>query len=172
MFDICVFAGSGGVLGPRGGLHITLFGGQEFARAPAVRQVLAQRRRSEGEGQPGHHFFLTLFGATSIAWPTITDEYLALVEALRSGALTLADWDRHITTIGLPHVHALTLFGGFDAHEIPEEDKEVDSLALQRHLGHIPDQVAEMLMHAIGRDGLQRLEVVRQAAAAALNRRS
>jgi hypothetical protein len=101
-----------------------------------------------------------------VRWPTLAQEYLALHEALRTRALTLAEWDRQLaqpTTSDTLQLHSFTLFGAFDGDGVPGEDEEVDDLSMQRHLGHIPDEAVEVLMRAIGQPGPQRLAAVRQA---------
>jgi hypothetical protein len=58
------------------------------------------------------------------------------------------------------------MFGGFDERAIPSEDDEVDSLALQRQLGNIPDPAVQVLQYGIGQHGAERTATLRRAAAA------
>lgn len=171
MASLCAFGGFNGDLSLDGGVQITLFGGSELRRPPAARQVALLRRRPAGADEHTHHYFLTVFGSCELKWPTMAQEFLALREALRSGACTLDDWDRLVGTAlagGPLRIHALTLMAGFDAHELPAEDAELDDLSLQRHFGHVPEEAVDLLMQGIGQPAPQRLAIVRQAIATAL----
>ena len=63
-------------------------------------------------------------------------------------------------------ISSFTLMGGFSECELPSEDEEVDSLALQRHLGHIPESAGQILQYGIGRRGAERFATLRRALAA------
>jgi hypothetical protein len=168
MAHFCMFGGNEGVLSADGSVYITVFGGSDLRRLPLARQIAERRLRG---GAAAESFFFTLFGGTSLIWPTLAEEYLALRDAVRSGTLSLTEWDQCVGRgdgHGPIQTHSLTLFGGFEADTLPGEDKELDDLTLQRHLGHIPEPAVQTLMLAIGQRGAQRLAAVRHAAAMAL----
>jgi hypothetical protein len=109
--------------------------------------------------------------STELKWPTLAEEYLALVQALRSGALSLESWDRAIacTDSGATlRTASFTVFGSLETDHLPSEDEELDDLSLQRHGGHIPEAAMDHLMLAVGHGGEPRLAAVRQAAATTL----
>ena len=169
MIHFCIFGGREGQLSPGRNIYITLFGGTVFRRPAMAHQLV------KGAQNPGGHgtfcFFFTAFGATEIKWPTLAEEYLALLEAVRGGALTLGEWDRASaqSSSGAPrHTASFTIFGGLDTDALPNEDEELDDLGLQRHAGRVPEVALESLMLAVGHGGAQRLAAVRQAVAATL----
>lgn len=169
MVHFCVFGGRGGQLSGGRSIYVTLFGGSEFKR-PALARTLADPGDHEGDTTT-FYFFLTAFGATSIKWPTLAEEYLALVEGLRAGALTLASWDRRFARAASDSTArsaSFTIFGAFETDELPTDEEELDDLSLQRHAGRLPELALEHLMLAIGHGGEQRIAAVRQAAAATL----
>ncbi len=173
MARFCVFGSHQGLLPSEGGVYVTIFGGSELKRSPIAGQLADRQHQTPAKrNSPRSAFFFTLFGNTTIIWPTLAEEYLALRDALRAGVLTLADWDRLIGRGGgdsSPDITSFSLFAGFESDKVPTEDKELDELSLQRHLGQIPDQAADVLMLAIGQTGPQRMASVRQAAATALS---
>jgi hypothetical protein len=171
MAHFSMFGGNNGVLGPGGDFYITIFGGSDLKRPPMAAQLAGARAGSAGQGENAY-FFLTLFGGTTVSWPTLAEEYLALHDALRAGTIALEDWDRFVTRprlAGPARTHCLTLFGSFEGDALPREEKELDDLSLQRHLGLIPETAVQLLMLAIGQGGTQRLAAVRHAVAAALS---
>ncbi len=168
MAHFCMFAGHEGVLSADGGVYITVFGGSDLRRPPLARHIAERRPRGNA---PSESFFLTFCGGTSLIWPTLAEEFLALRNAVRGGTLSLAEWDQWVGRgdgQGPLHTHSLTLFGSFEADTLPAEDKELDDLTLQQHLGHIPEVAVQTLMLAIGQRGAQRLSAVRHAVATAL----
>lgn len=168
----CIFGGQDGLLSPTESVYITVFGGAELHRPSAARQMIHLRRLPAHLQRPQRYFFLTLFGGTEVSWPTLAEEYLALRDALRSGELTLEQWDQIMGSggvDGLAQMHSLTLFGGFEADQLPSEEKELDALSLQMHLGQVAEDPMNTLMLAIGQRGAGRLAAVRHAAAAALS---
>jgi hypothetical protein len=170
MVHFCVFGGREGQLGVGRNVYITLFGGSEFKR-PAMARRLIDRPRDSDDDAP-FYFFFTAFGSTSIKWPTLVEEYLALMESLRAGSLTLERWDRSVARSsdwGTMHTASFTIFGGLETDELPSEEDELDDLSLQRHAGQIPPQAVEFLMLAVGQAGAQRLAAVRQAVAATVS---
>lgn len=42
-------------------------------------------------------------------------------------------------------VGSFTLMGGFSENTFPTEDREIDGLAIQRHLGNASDRATEVL---------------------------
>lgn len=164
MPQLCMFGGHCGTLGTTADLVVTICGGAELSR-PTVAQRVSELRRRGGLGDQRSYVVITLFGGTSLKWPTLTAEYLALRDALRAGEFTVEDWDRAVAmgagaTI---RVNSLTLFAGLNADELPGEDAEVEALATQRHLGQLPDRALDLLTLGIGQSGPQRLAVVRRA---------
>jgi hypothetical protein len=149
-----------------GAVYITIFAGTNLLRPPTAQLVVEQRETPEPVTE-GQHYFLTIFGGAVIRWPTLTREFIALTELLRSGRLTIDDWDRYAAIADTPRgmrIHTLNLFGAFNGQEIPSENAEIDDLTLQRHLGYVSEAAAEMIMPAIGQTGGSRLTAVRQAA--------
>jgi hypothetical protein len=168
MVQFSMFGGYEGVLDADGRTYITIFAGTELTRPPFASRVAALVRRGQHDLRPPRGFMLTIFGGAEIKWPTLAEEFLALRDALRTGTLTMEDWDRAITQTsdeGLFHPASFTLFGALSVDEAPEEDKELDGMALQRHQGEIPDDAVQELLLAIGQTGVQRLAAVRQAVA-------
>lgn len=171
MARFCMFGGHEGQLLPTESVHVTLFGGAEWRRGPAAAQVVQRRR---GEGKPDDqtdYIFITVCGSSEVKWPTLAEEYLALLDAVRTGAISLTDWDAHFGRGSgdlSPRTHAFTLFGGFEGDALPNEDKELDDLSVQQHLGYIPESAMRALVPAIGQRGVTRLAAVRQAVALTL----
>jgi hypothetical protein len=167
MVRFTIFSGHEGSLGPDGDIYITVFAGSDLERPPLATLAARTRGQPNPDYPAARYTFFTLFGGVEVRWPTIAQEFLALRDALRSGALTLADWDgfvaRHGQAGGL-RVNAFTLFGGCNGDGVPSEDKELDDLALHRHLGHLTDAALQTLLPAIGQKGALRLAVLRQAA--------
>ena len=167
MPHLAMFGSHSGQLLPGRDIFFTVFGGSDLRRLPVATQLAHLRQRAGEERNGSHYIFLTLFGGTTILWPTLAEEYSALRDALRFGSVSLDDWDRLVARpggAGPLRVNSLTLFGSFDGDLLPREDKELDDLTLQRHLGHIPEPAVQMLMLAIGQTGAQRLAAVRLAA--------
>lgn len=191
MPHFCLFAGSEAIMDPGGSVAITLFGGMTLKKPPLAHVLVEQTMRrsaparrtfgaDDHDPQPfirinsgawSGNFVFTVFGGTEVRWPTLAEEFLALKEAVSGGLLTLADWDRalgrggaHITRIG-----SFTVCAGLEAYKLPPEDKEIDDLALQRHLGHIPPRVMDMLILGVGQLGVPRFATVRRAVAESLN---
>ena len=104
-------------------------------------------------------------GATEINAPTLAEEFIDLQELLRSGELRMDDWERHAADAGRSDVSisSFTLMAGFSECELPSENEEVDSLALHRHLGNIPESAGAVLQHGIGQRGAERRATLRRA---------
>lgn len=172
MVRICMFGGQGGTLTySRYKVYITIFGGCEIKRGSIASQVVSMRSRSAFGGPPRVAFFVTLFGGTEIQWPTLVEEYLELMDVLRTGAIDLEEWSRvaaQIVSDEQFNIGTLTLFGSCDTSAAVGEDEELDRLALASQLGQIPETAREILMTGVGQHGSARINAVRQAAAATL----
>jgi hypothetical protein len=167
MFQVCMFGGYEGRLGPSKRVLLTMFGACELHRPTLARRLLAERSRSQ-EVRPTSRrpIVITLFGSSEIKLPTLAEEFLDLREAVRSGALTPQVLDRYLADVAVADegaVFSLTLFGACSEAGLPEEDEEVDSLALQRHLGNISEAEVQFLQYGVGQDEAQRRAVLRQA---------
>jgi hypothetical protein len=168
MFQFCMFGGHDGSLAdePRK-IYITLFGGSELRVGTLASQIAAARNG----GYERRYFFFTMCGGTSLKLPTLSEEFNDLMDALRIGVLNLDEWDRiagQIAAHNRIYIGSFTLFGGFDGAELPNEDVELDRLALSFQLGQINDAARKVLMSGIGQSGPQRAATVRQAVAAGL----
>ncbi len=170
MLHLCLFGGHGGQLSNERRIYLTMFGGCDLRWPTLAKQLIEFIQRGTGQPRPFGHVFITLFGGTDITAPTLAQEYLDLQSALRSGQVSLADWDRNIVRLGdsAQRGASLTLFGGYSGDELPSEDQELDELALNRHLGYLNDETSELLMRGVGQRGSSRAAVVRQAVATAL----
>ena len=170
MLQVCIFGSYEGRLRANKRCFFTLFGAAELRRSTLARRILtgqAQDRTAPHSRQ--RHIVITLFGSTEIKAPTLAEEFLDLQEAVRSGALSLHAWDQFTADLARSDedtLFSLTLFGGFEETGLPGEDEEVDSLALQRHLGNINDSAVQILQMGVGQDDAHRRAVVRQAIAA------
>ncbi len=166
MIQVTIFSGHEGRLRFDKYFYLTLFAGCEMIRPTVARQLLASRK-SKGDGlSPARTpFFLTVFGGASIKSPTLVEEFIELREMLAAGLLSMDDWDRAMGDISGAdgNVASFTLFGGFDECELPSLDEEVDSLAVQRHLGAISESAGQTLQYAIGQKGSERRSAVRRA---------
>jgi hypothetical protein len=166
MIHITVFSGHDGQLQPDKRFYLTLFGGCDLVRPTVARQLLHERQAAQSGRPPIHPpFFLTIFGGVDIKYPTLTEEFLDLREMLNSGLLTMEDWDRSMAQLGRTgtSVASFTLFGGFGECELPSEEEEVDSLAVQRHLGNISESAGRVLQYGIGQRGSERVAALRRA---------
>ncbi len=159
MIQVCIMGAQEGRMRPEKKIYVTLMGACELVRPTLARQILAQRSRSsKGENRPHTQFFLTLMGATVIKVPTLAEEFIDLREMIASGSLTPEDWSRSIADLGSSaiSVASFTLMAGFSEDEVPTENEEVDSLAVQRHLGNISDSAGEILQYGIGQRNAER----------------
>ena len=166
MIQFCVMSAHEGRLGSEKKIYITFMAGCGLVRPTYARQLLAQRRNAQ-DGQPQRRgqFFLTIMGATEIASPTLAEEFLDLRELIKTGALTPEDWDRGLVQAGQPDVtiSSFTLMAGFSEIELPSENAEADALALQQHLGSIPENVGQVLQLGVGQQEAERRATVRRA---------
>jgi hypothetical protein len=167
-----MFGGYDGRLRANKRIFLTMFGACELHRPTWARQLLSERARGKGEPERRRHAAITLFGATEIKAPTLAEEFTDLQEAIRSGVLAREDLARFTAGLGDDDggaIFSLTLFGAFDEVSLPSEDEEVDSLALQQHLGNISDSAARVLQLGVGQSDAHRRAVVQQAVAANAN---
>jgi hypothetical protein len=186
MIKVTIFGGHEGRLNFDTQFYFTLFGNCEVVRPTLARQLVALRQ-AEREGRPpdggpsddwhgrtraryrhsmrGSPFFFTMFGGTEIKSPTLAEEFVDLREAMDSKMLTAEDCERLIANVGLSEgsLGSFTLFGAFEEGKAPAEDKEVDSLAVQRHLGNVSEQAGRVLQLGIGQSEGERRAVLRQA---------
>lgn len=171
MFQVCMFGAYEGRLAASKRVVLTMFGACELHRPTLARRLLAKSARAN-EVKPARYrpFVITLFGSAEIRLPTLAEEFLDLREAIRSGAVSPQALDHFLVDLSAEDdgaVFTLTLFGACDEAGLPGEDEEVDSLALQRHLGNISDNEAQILQCGVGQEEAQRRAVLRQAIAGA-----
>lgn len=165
MIQFCIMGGQEAVLQPESKIYITFMGGCELRRETLARRILSQRQRQR-DGRPvPRQFFLTIMGGTDIQSPTLAEEFIDLQQLLRSGQLSMEDWDRAMAELGRLDVSigSFTLMGGFSECELPSENQEIDSLALQRHMGNITRQASDVLQHGIGKRDSERHATLRRA---------
>ncbi len=166
MIKVTIFSGHSGRLRADQSFYLTLFGGFELVRPTIARQLLAQRQADRDHRSSGRRpFFLTIFGSGSIKSPTLTEEFIDLHEMLRSNLMTMEDWERAIADLDRFDigVASFTIFGGFEESKLPSEAEEIDSLAVQRHLGNISESAGQVLQCCIGQHGAERRATVRRA---------
>ena len=184
MIQVTIFSGREGPLRYDNTFYLTLFGACEMTKPTLARHLMIAQQRVQPEPEPVRGdawgtmakamrqearnqkpFFLTVFGAVSIKNPTLAEELVDLQELIRSGELSLEEWDRAMLT--LSHLgsscSSFTLFAGFDESELPSEDEEVNSLAMQCHLGNISDSSREVLQAGIGLKESDRRAVLHRA---------
>lgn len=167
MIHFCVFGGHDGQLSPDKKFYVTICGACELKRPTLAKQIIEMRRRAEaGLPQPSSHFFVTIFGYTGIVSPTLAEEYLDYKDAIASHMLTPEEW--HAAVVRLSgdegmRIDSFTLCGAFAANELPGENEEIEGLALNRHLGHIPENAGTMLEMAVGQGGSQRASLIGRA---------
>lgn len=166
MIQVTIFSGRSGELRLDNSVYLTLFGGFELTRPTIARQILARRRADHQGHRPSPRpFFLTIFGGGSIKCPTLAAEFIDLRETITGGLHDMADWERamgDLDRIG-PIFGSFTLFGGIDESGLPSEEQEIDSLAVQRHLGNIPESAGQVLQYGIGQGGIERTATIRRA---------
>lgn len=190
MLQVTIFGGREGRLRNDGTIYLTLFGACELYRPTLARQLVTLRQSqasgsdwnahggSEGgpEDWTGSRragrglkkpFFLTLFGSTEIKSPTLAEELADLQEMIRSGELTLVDWERSVAAIGMNDMSysSFTMFGAFEECTLPSENEEVESLAVQCHVGNISDSARQVLQTGIGQRASERRAVLHRALA-------
>jgi hypothetical protein len=171
MIHFSLFGGQDAILGPGMHFYVNVFGGSTLIRPPLAARVIELRNDPSGVVSAGRYLFFSLFGSVTVKWPTLAEEYLSLLEALRTNCFRIEDWDRALVRHGDGGLRSssIAIFGGFDANAVPTEDEELDALSLQRHAGGISDRAADQLLLAIGSVGTQRLAAVRQTAGMTLS---
>lgn len=172
MLHACIMSGHEGSLDSEQRVYLTLMAGLDL-RAPTIaRQIVAKLSKQE---KPRVHAvrqtFLTLMGGVSIQVPTMTEEFLDFRDLMQSGKISLGDWDQHASDAPRSDVQIVTftVMGGFSEAEFPSDDTEVDALAIQRHLGNVPESVGEILKLGIGQRSGERRGILRRAIAEWLN---
>jgi len=166
MIQFCIMSGYEGRVRAERKLYVTLMGGCELKRATVARQILSQRlNEREGKTHPPRQFFLTIMGGVAIRCPTLAEEFIDLREMINSGALSMDDWDRAIADLGRSDVSiaSFTFMGGFSENALPEEEEEIESLAVQRHLGTISDSAGQVLQFGVGQRDAERRATLRRA---------
>lgn len=165
MIQFCIMGGQEAVLKPESKLYLTFMGGCELRRETLARRLLAQRERQrEGRAIP-RQFFFTVMGGVEIRCPTLAEEFIDLQQLIRAGQLTLSDWDKALSELGRLDINigSFTLMGAFSECELPSETQEVESLALQRHMGNITRDASDVLQHGIGKHEGERNATLRRA---------
>ena len=166
MIQVTIFAGHDGRFRFDKWFYLTLFAGCDLIRPTIARQLLIQRQAQHGPPPPNRKpFFLTVFGGVSLKSPTLAEEFIDLREMINTGLFSLQEWDRSLALLDRADggIASLTLFGGFDECELPSENEEVDALAVQRHLGNIPEGAGQALQYGVGQHGAERTATVRRA---------
>jgi hypothetical protein len=166
MIQFCIMGGYEGLIRPEKKVYITLMGGSDLKRPTVARQILSLRRHeSEGPSKPRRQFFLTVMGATEIHSPTLAEEFIDLREMVQSGALSMSDWDRAMGELSRTEASyaSFTLMGGFSENELPSDEQEIESLAVQRHLGNISEDAGQVLQFGIGQRDAERRATLRRA---------
>lgn len=166
MIQFCIMGGYEGLIQPERKVYFTLMGGADLRRPTVARQILARRQMdSTGLAKPPSQFFITIMGAVDIHSPTLAEEFIDLREMIQSGSLSLSDWDQAMSNISRSDVSvaSFTLMGGFSENTLPSEDEEIESLAVQRHLGNISDRATEVLQFGIGQKNSERRATLRRA---------
>ena len=166
MIQFCIMSGHEGLLPTERKFFFTLMGGCSFRRPTVARQILAARR-NEAEGNPRapRQFFLSIMGGVDINCPTLAEEFIDLREMIQSGALSMSDWDQAMADLGRTDasIGSFTLMGGFSENSLPSENQEIESLAVQRHLGNISEEAGTILQFGIGQRNAERRATLRRA---------
>ena len=167
MIHFCVCGGHEGQLSPDKKLYVTICGACELKRPTLAKQIIERHRRAQaGLPRPSAHFFVTICGATEIKSPTLAEEYLDFKDAIASNMFTTEEWHAAVASLSGDEgmrIDSFTLCGAFGANELPSENEEVEGLALNRHLGHIPDDAGTMLEMGVGQGGSQRASLIGRA---------
>ncbi len=165
MIQVCILGGHDGLIRPEKKIYLTLFGGCDLKRQTVARQILARRQQErDGQKHPPRQFFLTICGGVDIICPTLAEEFLDLRQMMDAAALSMHEWDRAMVDLSQTDVTiaSFTLMGGLSECELPPESDEIESLALQRHLGNISESAGQVLQYGIGqRDGERRATIRR-----------
>jgi len=166
MIQFCVLSGYEGRIRPERKVYVTLMGGCALKRSTVARLILVQRlSEREGRTNPPRQFFLTILGGVAITCPTLAEEFIDLREMINNGTLSMDDWDRTMADLGRSDVSiaSFTLMGGFSENGLPTEAQEIESLAVQRHLGTISDSAGQVLQFGVGQRDAERRATLRRA---------
>ena len=166
MIQATIFSGRSGELRLDNSFYLTFFGGFELHRPTIARQILVRRQAAhEHRSTVQRPFFLTIFGGGTIKCPTLAAEFIDLKETIAGGLLDMSDWDRAMADLSRADAAfgSFTLFGGLDECKLPTEEEEIDSLAVQRHLGNISEDAGQVLQFGIGQSGSERNATLRRA---------
>lgn len=166
MIQVCILSSHHGQFRPDKKLFLTLLGSCELVRPTIARRILTYR----GEGgeliRPNTRvLFLTLLGSTRLTAPTLAAEFLDLREMISGGTLSLDEFDILMVKMSRSNssTASVTLLSSFADHELPSETEEINSLALQRHLGNIPEEAGHILQLGIGQPEVERHATVKRA---------
>ena len=148
-------------------VYLTLFAGSDLQRPTLARNILAQRSSGQGfsHAQP-RPWIVTFMGGTEIKAPTLVEEYLDLRDLVSGGQLSWGDVDRYLAQVDQGQESSyvtVTLFGGLSEDALPTENREIEALALQRHLGNLSERCGEILQMGIGLSHAERRAVIRKA---------
>lgn len=165
MIQATLFAGHEGEMRHDKWFYITVFAGCELVKPTLARRILVQRHRDDSVSVRRKPFFFTMFGGTSIKSPTLAAEFIDMREMLTSGAISRDEWERALVEIGREQdsFASLTLFGAFEECTLPTDEEEIDSLAIQCHLGNVTASAREILQSGIGQRESERRAIVRRA---------
>lgn len=166
MLQCCIFGGYEGALGPERRCYLTLFGGCTLHRPTLARQMITARQSDRRRVHASRVIFFTMFGTTEIKCPTLAEEFIDLREAVASGTLDLNQWDSYVVELEnwqSSSFMSFTLFASLAESALPSDNDEVESLALQRHLGNINGDGGRILEMGVGQSGAQRRAVILQA---------
>lgn len=165
MIQITIFAGHEGEMRYDKAIYFTVFGGCTLIKPTVARQIMIHRQHGDAKPARRKPFFLTLFGGTEIKSPTLAAEFIDMREMINGGTLSMEDWDRTMSEAGRfqDSVGSLTLFGSFEESTLPTEAEEIDSLAIQCHLGNVHDSARRILQTGIGQGESERRAILRRA---------
>ena len=166
MVQVCIMSAHEGRMKPEKKFYLTIMAGQELVRPTLARQLLSWRNQQrDPEAGMQRQYFLTVMGSVEIKCPTIAEEFIDLREMIASNALNMEDWDRAMTDLsrGDLFVASFTLMGSFEENTLPTEAEEIEALAMQRHLGNIPERASQVLQLGIGQRETERRSTLRRA---------
>lgn len=172
MIQFCMMSGHEGRMGSEKKLYITLMGACELVRPTFARQMLSRREAAQnGKSSRNWQFFLTIMGAAEVCAPTLAEEFIDLRDLVNTGVIARDDLDHSLSgaepeTIS---ISSFTLMGYFSDSGLPGENVEIDSLALHRHLGNIPESAGQVLQLGIGQKDAERHATIRRAVLAAVS---
>jgi len=165
MIQVTIFAGHEGEMRHDKWFYVTIFGGITLFKPTVARRILINRREDGTGTAPRKPFFLTLFGGTEIKSPTLAAEFIDMREMVNSNVLSMDDWDQAMADLGRRQdsMASFTLFGGFEECTLPTDEEEIDSLAIQCHLGNVGSAARQILQTGIGQRETERRAILRQA---------